>query len=119
MLRSISIKAAIAALATTGFAQAAIAEGETVNVDVQVDVAALTNSGAAEAALRDVERQARKACRYVQPATQLKLTDWSCVAEIIEQTVATVDTPQLSSAYDNSERIVQIAQRAEGKTLLQ
>ena len=118
MLRSISIKAAIAALATTGFAHAAVAEGETVNVDVQVDVAALTDAEAAEAALRDVERQARKACRYIQPATQLKLTDWSCVAEIIEQTVTTVDTPQFSAVYNQSERMIQIAARAEGETLL-
>ena len=118
MLRSISIKAAIAALATTGFASTAIAEGETVNVDVQVDVAALTDASAAEAALRDVERQARKACRYVQPATQLKLTDWSCVAEIIEQTVMTVDAPQFSAVYNQSERMVQIAQRADRNTVL-
>ena len=113
MLRSFSVKAAIAALAATGLASTAMAEGETVNVDVRIDVAALTDAGSADTALRDVERQARKACRYVQPATQLKLTDWACVAEIIDQTVSTVDAPMLTAAHAKSERMIQIAQLAE------
>ena len=113
MLRSLSYAAAAATLAATAFAPAAIAEGETVNVNISIDATRLTDKAAADRALRSLERQARKACRYEITSMKRKVTDWRCVDNIIDQTVTQLDVPMLTAAHSTSDRIIQIAERAD------
>lgn len=115
MLRTLTTAAAVATLAAVSFSPAAIAEDNTVNFQLKLETANIVDTATAEKALKTIERQARKACKYEVTSLKRKRTDWSCVDRILEASVEQLNVPLLTDSYNDSDMVVQIAARANNQ----
>ena len=117
MFRTFSYAAAAATLAATAFAPTAIAESKTVNVNIEA--ARIIDASTAQDALRSLEFQAKKACRYEVNALKRKKTDWVCANDVVQQVVTQLDIPHLTAAYAKSDMLVRVADRSASEGALQ
>ncbi len=112
MLRTATIAVAIA-FSAASFAPSATAKEEQINLDIRVDPTEIVDLATANEALASVTGQATKACSYFRDSNRRTYTDEKCVNEILDQVVAAINNEDLTTAYEESQGSVQVAEKKD------
>ncbi|MEO0881665.1 MAG: UrcA family protein [Pseudomonadota bacterium] len=97
-------KVAAASLIAAGLASTAMADS-TVSYDVTMnfDESQLSTTADATAVLADLSKQAEDACSFVEPILRTERVDDQCVADVVRQSVITINSSALTEAYNIAE----------------
>lgn len=104
MTRFLPTVAILGATLLTGglFSPAAYADSVTEQVTMTFDVSDLNSADSADRVLTTLTRQAREVCTVSQPILNRETVDDACVADVLEQAVAQIDSANLNKVYSQS-----------------
>ena len=71
-------------------------------VSLTFDETAIHAPDQAARVLRDLRRQARNVCTYIEPILNTERVDTACVSDVMTQAVTQIESPALIEAYNLS-----------------